>query len=188
MTVEVRLGIVTRCVWVVARQMGGDALLDAAELAPDTADGPFDGSHSAAPQRASLMERALAKFLHFTDRFARELLSLLYDQFDGLDDATQDLLDGDRDRDGVAKRDSQRRSCEVRRAVWREFTTIEEDARRLGRHGDDQEDQHERDKYPAKRFLERTQDMLANIAEDMHESLFHTLLLSPPGQSPSRYE
>ena len=61
------------------------------------------------------MQRALAKFLHLANRLARELLSLLHNQLNGHDDATQDLLDGDGNADRVAKRKRQSRRREMRR-------------------------------------------------------------------------
>jgi len=112
-------------------------------------------------------------------RLARELFDLLHDQLDCLDDTAQDLLNGDGDANRRGKGEGQRCRREVRRAVGGKLV-IEEDARRFDSHRDDQKDQHEGDEDPAKRLLERPQDLFANAAEDVNELLLHILLLSLP--------
>src|SRR5689334_6141949 len=107
-------------------QMRRDTLLDTAELAPDTANRTFDDPHCAARQRACLIERALAEFLHLAYRLACELLGLLHNQLDGLDDTTQDLFNGDGDRHSVAKGDRQRRRRKMGRSVRWELAREED--------------------------------------------------------------
>src|SRR5262249_42513338 len=122
----------------------------------------------------------LGELLRLTNRLARKLLGLLHDQLDGLDDTAQDLLDGDGDGDGVAERNRQRRRRQVGGAIRRKLPAREKDARRLDADSDDQSNEKSSHKDPAKRRLERTKDVLADIADNVHKPLFHTLLLSLP--------